>query len=69
MADVDPVLDVILEWIVNIFLALSMAGCVATVLTFVLFKGLRTQPIKLVVYLCIWYYSFLFTFFIFISLF
>lgn len=49
----DQRFDVALDYIVDVLLALSMFGCVATVVTFVLFRPMRTQPIKLVVYLCI----------------
>jgi len=42
-----------LDLIVDILLAFSIAGALATVVTFVLFKDIRTYPIKLIVFLCI----------------
>jgi len=42
-----------INYISDIFLGLSMFGCVATVVTFITFRSMRTQPIKLVVYLCV----------------
>jgi len=41
-----------LDYIVDVMLALSLFGCLATILTFVVFNELRTYPIKLIVYLC-----------------
>jgi len=43
--------DDVLSYIVNILIGLSLAGCVLTIITFVIFKELRTYPIKLIVYL------------------
>jgi len=42
-----------LNIIVDVLLALSLFGCVGTVLTFTIFHELRTYPIKLIIYLCI----------------
>jgi len=42
-----------ITYITDILLILSMFGCLATVVTFLVFRSLRTQPIKLVVYLCV----------------
>lgn len=52
-SDTNARFDTALDYIVDVLLALSMFGCVATVITFILFRPMRTQPIKLVVYLCI----------------
>jgi len=41
-----------LDYVVDVLLALSLFGCTATVLTFVIFNDLRTYPIKLIVFLC-----------------
>jgi len=41
-----------LDLIVDVMLALSLFGCTATVLTFVIFNEMRTYPIKLIIYLC-----------------
>ncbi len=51
----DSTFSVVLSYIVDVLLGLSMFGCIATVSTFVIFRPMRTQPIKLVVYLCMWY--------------
>eukprot|EP00026_Physarum_polycephalum_P010505 Phypoly_transcript_10670.p1 GENE.Phypoly_transcript_10670~~Phypoly_transcript_10670.p1 ORF type:complete len:322 (+),score=30.22 Phypoly_transcript_10670:192-1157(+) len=42
----------VVSYIVDVFLVLSMLGCIATIVTFITIKALRTQPIKLVIYLC-----------------
>jgi hypothetical protein len=49
----------VVSYIVDVFLVLSMFGCVATIATFITIRVLRTQPIKLVIYLCVWYVFFL----------
>jgi len=45
-------LNYALGYITDIFLAFSLFGCVATITTFLLFKEMRTYPIKLILYLC-----------------
>lgn len=47
------VLDTVLEYIVDILLALSLFGCFVTVVTFLIFPDMRTYPIKLIIYLCL----------------
>jgi len=42
----------ILGIIVDVFSAISIAGALFTILTFAIFKDLRTYPIKLVMYMC-----------------
>src|SRR5690625_3287506 len=39
--------------IVDVLFGLSIAGALGTIVTFVLFKDIRTYPIKLIVFLCI----------------
>jgi hypothetical protein len=48
----DPILLEALDYLTDVLLALSLFGCVATVVTFLIFNEMRTYPIKLVVYLC-----------------
>lgn len=48
----NPIVEDVLETITNILLVLSMFGCLATILTFLIFSDLRTYPIKLIIYLC-----------------
>eukprot|EP01133_Synstelium_polycarpum_P015295 gene15295-18109_t len=50
--DSNETLDTVLSYIVDILLALSIAGSFFTVLTFMLFPKLRTYPIRLILYLC-----------------
>jgi len=42
-----------LNYITDVLLAFSLFGCVATVLTFLIFNEMRTYPIKLIIYLCV----------------
>ncbi|EGG22753.1 G-protein-coupled receptor family protein [Cavenderia fasciculata] len=49
---IDPTLNTVLGYIVDVLLALSIAGSFFTVLTFMLFPKLRTYPIRLILYLC-----------------
>ncbi|KAL6071256.1 G-protein-coupled receptor family protein [Balamuthia mandrillaris] len=42
----------ILNWVVLVLLALSVGGAGATILTFTIFRDIRTYPIKLITYLC-----------------
>jgi hypothetical protein len=41
-----------LDLVVDVMLGLSISGAFATIVTFVLFKDIRTYPIKLIVFLC-----------------
>jgi hypothetical protein len=41
----------VLSYITDALTGLSLAGCVITIVTFILFKELRTYPIKLIIYL------------------
>lgn len=45
-------LDEALTYITDVLLAFSLFGCVATILTFLIFNEMRTYPIKLIIYLC-----------------
>lgn len=45
-------LDIILTYVVDVLMAFSLFGCVATILTFLVFNEMRTYPIKLIIYLC-----------------
>lgn len=53
MVDVDPLTFDVLNYVVDVLLALSLFGCFCTVLTFIVFPDMRTYPIKLIIYLCL----------------
>ncbi|KYR01885.1 G-protein-coupled receptor family protein [Tieghemostelium lacteum] len=48
----EEMLNIVLGYIVDVLLSLSIAGSFLTVLTFMLFVKLRTYPIRLILYLC-----------------
>lgn len=52
MADDLEILNLVLGYVVDVLIALSLFGCVATITTFLLFSEMRTYPIKLIIYLC-----------------
>ncbi|KAL6062238.1 G-protein-coupled receptor family protein [Balamuthia mandrillaris] len=42
-----------LSWLTLVLLLLSVAGALCTIITFAVFKDIRTYPIKLIMYLCV----------------
>eukprot|EP01132_Coremiostelium_polycephalum_P009732 gene9732-11951_t len=62
--DQDSTVNKVLGYVVDVMLALSLAGSFFTVLTFMLFVKLRTYPIRLILYLCMAIFFAQFFFFI-----
>jgi hypothetical protein len=52
MADGLEIFNTVLSFVVDILSGLSIAGALLTIITFTIFKDLRTYPIKLIIYLC-----------------
>jgi hypothetical protein len=52
MADEWDLFYTILSYVVDVLSGLSIGGALLTIITFTIFKDIRTYPIKLIVYLC-----------------
>src|SRR5688500_7030576 len=52
MADGDELFGLILGFVTDILSGLSIGGAALTIITFTIFKDLRTYSLKLIIYLC-----------------